>query len=271
MVGRSAAKVGANMLYGLFGYSNFRYYERKKAEATAKGARDVLHSVMSILDGMGIETIYGDTDSDFFKADGMSDEQLNSVVEYINHKVSPYEVKLEHRFSQLVMFRKNSGEPAKKRYIGVEADGSLLARGVELRRGDWCQLAKDNLRECVMAVFNGVSSDDIRKHMGLVKKDLFTGKMDDLLLIRKGLKDDKKYKVKTPQMTAYTKGLKKGLYTGKEVEVQYYFDVNGEPEPWVDGKKSFSYADYYERQLYPPVNRLLMSIRVEKGKQITLA
>ena len=269
-VGKNANKVCANMLYGLFGYLNFRYYERVKAEATAKGARDVLYKVMDILDMMAQETIYGDTDSDFFRANGITKEQLNAIVEYINAKLNPYEVKLEHRFEQLIMYRKNSGEPAKKRYVGFE-DGKLFARGVELRRGDWCAIAKENLRDSIMAVFSGESSDDVLARLNAIKHKLFNGELNDKLIIRKSLKEDKKYKVKTPQMTAFTKGIKKGIYTGKEVEVSYYFDSKGEPEPWTDKEKSFDYSAYYERQIKPPIDRLLMSIRVEKGKQTRLA
>jgi len=266
-VARSVAKVSANAMYGLFGFGLFRYYERAKAEAVAREGRFVVQDVLKVLSIMGIDTKYADTDSAFLGGDGISKEQLAGIVQYINSKINPYEVKVDHRFSQIIFYRKNSGEPSKKRYVGIDEKGAILARGVELRRSDWCPLAKRNLLDCVMAVFDGKKAKDVREHMSAVKKQLFAGQFDDELIIKKGLKEDRKYKVATPQMKVYEKGLKKKIYTGSELEVSYYFSSNGEVEPWTDGAKSFDYAGYYEKQLMPPITRLLLSIDTSGGKQ----
>jgi DNA polymerase elongation subunit (family B) len=260
-VARNVYKIMSNAMYGLFGYGKFRYYDRAKAEEVARGGREVLMKSIKFLEGLGVDVKYADTDSMFFSAVGVND--LEGLIDSVNREMYPYRFKLDHLFDQLIMFKKEGSGGAKKRYVGKE-NGKLFVRGIELRRSDWCGLAKRVLEECIRMKFERKSTVEIRKHLEEVKADLFRGKFDRELVITKGVKEGGEYLVKTPQGTAWKKAVENKLINEHETEVSYVF-VRGGVEPYVDGESfDYDYKYYYEHQIYPPVRRLLESLVEEK-------
>ena len=272
-VSREIYKTLMNSLYGLFGTVGFRFYDRNKAQSVTDGAREVIMRIMNLLEELGFEVIYGDTDSAFFKADSV--ERLDGVIEYIQKCIKPFEIKLEHKFKKMLIFAKESGG-AKKRYVGMEEDGTIFVRGIETRRGDWCMLSKNVLDKAIKIVFESPSPTDavksIEKMMREVKADLFAGKYDADLVITKSVKTEG-YKVKTPQYEAWKKAVEMGKIPKDSVEISYYFKVGNKIEPYFEGDelKDVDYKKYWENQIQPPIERLIKSITaVSKGVQMTL-
>ncbi len=147
-VRQRALKVLSNSFYGYTGWRAARWYRRECAEATAAWGRHIIRLAMERARASGFEVIYGDTDSLFLKAPGAPGE-LEKRALALAEKVSaqfPLELDLD-RFYTAIFFTEK-----KKRYAGLTADGEVVVRGLEVRRGDWCALAKELQQEVIRTV-----------------------------------------------------------------------------------------------------------------------
>jgi DNA polymerase, archaea type len=81
------------------------------------------------------------TDSLFIK----DDPRIPAFVERVNEAL-PIELDVQSRFD-VIFFT-----GAKKRYAGLTQEGKVVVRGLEVRRGDWCELAKELQEEVLDTV-----------------------------------------------------------------------------------------------------------------------
>jgi len=261
-VRRSIYKLWANSMYGLFAYPKYRFYDPSKAELVTSKGREIIKKLMSLVEDIGLQPIYGDTDSVFVEVSG-NGEGLKRLEEYLNTNIAPFRVKLDKFFSKLIIFGKE-GSGAKKRYAGIDDSGKLNVRGIELRRSDWCDLAKIVLRRALNIVFESddpvVAVKSIRSMLKEVRQKLFSGEYDSALVITKSVR--REYKVKTPQGEAYQQALERGIATEDSAEVSYYIGAGRKVVAVSDpGEVSApDYRWYWERQILPPIRRLLKSI-----------
>lgn len=120
-VTQSALKVILNASYGVFGAESFDLYCPPVAEATAAIGR---HSITLIIDKareLGIEVIYGDTDSVFLK--NPSEQQISGLAKWSEH-----ELKMSLDVDK--MYRYAVFSSRKKNYLGVLEDGSVDVKGL---------------------------------------------------------------------------------------------------------------------------------------------
>jgi len=118
---QSALKVILNASYGVFGAETFDLYCPPVAEATAAIGR---HSITLIIDKareLGIEVIYGDTDSVFLK--NPSEQQINELARWSEH-----ELKMSLDVDKVYRYAVFSSR--KKNYLGVLEDGSVDVKGL---------------------------------------------------------------------------------------------------------------------------------------------
>ena len=256
-VRRAVYKRLANATYGLFAFTKFRFFNEKKSEMITKRGREVLMMLKNLVEDLGFKVLYGDTDSVFILLSDV--ENPDGLVEYLNKKIKPYRVKTEYVFDKILFFGSERGG-VKKRYVGL-CDGKLISRGIELRRSDWCQLAKEVLRDVIDMVFAGKSEDEIREYLAKVRRDMYLGKYDEKLKITKSVRE--RYKVRTPQGVAYEKAVRMKLIPPDSREITYVFSL-GDVEPWRDGVK-IDYKRYWNRQIMPPVKRVLESVFYNKS------
>lgn len=118
---QSALKVILNASYGVFGADSFDLYCPPVAEATAAIGR---HSITLIIDKareLGIEVIYGDTDSVFLK--NPPEQQISELARWSEH-----ELKMSLDVDKVYRYAVFSSR--KKNYIGVLEDGSVDVKGM---------------------------------------------------------------------------------------------------------------------------------------------
>ncbi|MEM1801092.1 MAG: DNA polymerase domain-containing protein, partial [Desulfurococcaceae archaeon] len=202
-LGRSAYKNIMNAGYGQFGFKGSRFYDPEKAEKITRGGRRAVMELIDLLDGIGLEVIYGDTDSCFFNYSGIED--VMGVVKYVNEKMEPLKVKLEAKFRRILFFGGYDGdvdEGVAKKYIGITFDGKVIQRGLETRRRDWCKYTKEVVGNVAMMILDGRKTEEILDYLDAAKKKLFSGEIpDEYLAITKNVrvggykKEPKHYKL----------------------------------------------------------------------------
>jgi DNA polymerase I len=69
----------------------------------------------------------------------VTDELMERVGAFIDELSAVYPIRLEVQEHYKAIFFTEK----KKRYAGITDDGTIVVRGLEVRRGDWCALAKE--------------------------------------------------------------------------------------------------------------------------------
>ena len=118
---QSALKVILNASYGVFGAEKFDLYCPPVAEATAAIGRHVITQTINKARELGIEVIYGDTDSIFLR--GPSEEQINALMKWSEHE-------LEMELDVDKIYRYSVFSSRKKNYLGIFPDGSVDVKGM---------------------------------------------------------------------------------------------------------------------------------------------
>jgi DNA polymerase elongation subunit (family B) len=251
-------KLLSNAMYGLFGFAGFRFYDKEKAAAVTEAGRKTIEAVIEELKRLGFKVIYGDTDGVFYVDEGFT--SVPWIGEYLSTVLKPFKFEVDCCFKQLLMFASERQERgAKKRYAGLDTQGRLLVRGMELRRKDWCMLSKRALLAALQMIFEGKSRAEILAYYEQLKRDLFAGKFDSELVITKEVKEE--YKANVPHKRAWEKAVELGLISDDVREVSYVWTKTG-PEPYRPGLR-IDYRRYWEGQLMAPLRRLLSCMETQ--------
>ena len=114
-------KVILNASYGVFGADIFEFYCPPVAESTTAIGRYAITSVIEKCRELGMEVLYGDTDSVFLKSP--SEEQLKALMDWSEEELGmDLDVDKVYRY---VVFSER-----KKNYLGVLVDGSVDVKGL---------------------------------------------------------------------------------------------------------------------------------------------
>lgn len=133
-----AFKVLANSMYGIMGATFSRYFHRDLAEGITLTGQYLLKTMDKWMRDRGHEPIYGDSDSLFVKFGFEDDiEQMNEDMKaFIKKDLKKFNIKechlqmdFEKKYDRFIMV-------AKKKYIGVAADGSSKISGLEIKKRD---------------------------------------------------------------------------------------------------------------------------------------
>eukprot|EP01119_Soliformovum_irregulare_P023736 TRINITY_DN8358_c0_g1_i2.p1 TRINITY_DN8358_c0_g1~~TRINITY_DN8358_c0_g1_i2.p1 ORF type:complete len:1084 (-),score=366.25 TRINITY_DN8358_c0_g1_i2:41-3124(-) len=143
-----ALKLTANSMYGCLGFSNARFYAKPLAELITRKGRDTLQkTVETASTTLGLEVIYGDTDSIMINSN-MDDihkakEVGNRVKAEVNKSSQHLEIEIDGIFKSMLLLTKKKYAALKMEERGSEVVISKEVKGLDLVRRDWCDLSKD--------------------------------------------------------------------------------------------------------------------------------
>jgi len=191
---QKAIKVITNATYGYAGWIGARWYIKPVAEAATAWGRYTIRNTIEIAKKLGLEVVYGDTDSIFIKHDPEKIEQLTSQI----GKELGLEIKPDKIYKRILFTE------AKKKYCGLLPDGRLDIVGLEVVRGDWAAVAK-NVQERVLEIIlkensSQKAADYVRQYIADMRK----GKVPfrDFVIWKTLTKKVEEYAVRAPHVEA---------------------------------------------------------------------
>jgi DNA polymerase-2 len=261
LVASQAIKILMNSFYGVLGTPACRFASPALANAITGFGREILLWSRERLERWGYDVLYGDTDSLFVRSatdDSTAARRLGEqLVARLNRELAEHirhtwrvESRLELEFERLYLrfmlpAMRHGTAGARKRYAGliqVESGTEVVFTGMEVVRRDWTELARRTQRE----LYNRLFADrPVEDYLRQVVEDLRAGRLDELLVYRKGLRkklDD--YVASTPPHVAAARKM-----TGAPGRViAYVVTVNG-PEPAAERRSTIDHEHYVQKQL----------------------
>ncbi|MDY6777398.1 MAG: DNA polymerase domain-containing protein, partial [Candidatus Nanohaloarchaea archaeon] len=258
-----ALKTLSNAFYGYLGYSSARWYSRPCAEATTYLGREYIHETIDIAEEMGLEVVYGDTDSVFLKGEDVA-VKADEFQERVNSHLPEFmELELEGNFVRGLFTYTESGQGAKKKYALLGEDGSVKITGFEQVRRDWSRIAKQTQEEVIRKVLE----NDVEGAVEAVKKTiqrLQDGEVpvEDLKIYTGMTKKPENYDTKAPHVEAAKRAIERGVEISPGDTVDYVVTAGGGSIS--DRAELTRFADSYDASYYIDNQVIPVSLRVLK-------
>jgi len=253
---QKALKVIANATYGYCGWVGARWYKREVAEATTAWGRKFISETIRQARKIGLDVIYGDTDSVFVRYDKAKVEDLVKWVER--------ELGLEIKIDKI--YKKVFFTEAKKRYCGLLPDGRIDVVGLEAVRGDWSDLAKDVQEKVIEIILKEESPQKAIEYVNKVIEDLRKGNipLHKLIIWKTITKRIEDYEVEAPHVAAAKILVQMGYQISKGEKIGYIVCKDGEkiserakPYIIVNDYDEVDVEYYINNQIVPAALRIL--------------
>ena len=282
-VEQQAVKLLANSMYGYYGFQRARWYCRECASSITAWGRDYIHKVIVDAKENGFNVVYGDTDSVYLTRPDLSDEaeiieRSKEFQKIVNDKLpKSMDLEFEGFYPRGVFI-------TKKRYALMGSDGKLTIKGLETRRRDWAEVAKDTQNKVLDAILKDRDPEKAADIVKDVVQAIKSGEMSlDMLTINTQMtRNLGGYVSEGPHIAAVRKAMKHGRDYKQGDIITYVVTKRGQSisdkAKIVDFVSEGEYdPDYYvNNQLLPAVMRILEALDYTEdelkglGKQMTL-
>ncbi|MDI6846645.1 MAG: DNA-directed DNA polymerase I [Candidatus Bathyarchaeia archaeon] len=164
---QGAIKVILNASYGVFGAESFDLYCPPVAEATAAIGRHSITQIINKAKQLGIQVLYGDTDSVFLK--NPLKEQIKELARWTEH-----ELKMSLDVDEVYRYAVFSSR--KKNYLGVLEDGSVDVKGLTGKKRHiplFIKKAFDRMKERLAMVKTQADFETAKKDINEIVRDCY--------------------------------------------------------------------------------------------------
>ena len=154
IAGRNGRFVPVGQSYGVLGFETFAFYCLPVAEATAALGRDAITRTIAKCKDLGIDVLYGDTDSLFLRSP--SKEQITTITRWADTDLG-IELDLDK------VYRYVAFSSRKKNYFGVLPDGTAEIRGLTGKKSQTPEYLKKTFYETLEILSSVKTSQDFEK------------------------------------------------------------------------------------------------------------
>jgi len=206
---QTTLKVLTNSFYGYTGWTLARWYCRECAEATTAWGRYCIKRAIKVAQDLGFEVLYGDTDSLFVKKKSLNlaelEKEVNKLIDVLAREL-PVQIEIDEYYSAIFFVEK-------KRYAGITRDGRIRVKGLEVRRGDWCELAKKVQRKVIEIILKDKNPQKAVEYVREVIRRIKHGDitLDDLVIYKGLTKKPSEYESKQAHVKAALKAKEGGI------------------------------------------------------------
>jgi DNA polymerase alpha subunit A len=189
-------------MYGCLGFSNSRFYAQPIAALVTAMGRETLQRTVDIAQNtVGLEVIYGDTDSIMINTRINDENDLEKVKELgekvkkeVNRLYKTLELEIDGIFRSMLLLKKKKYAAKTVEFLpngqGVKYGQEL--KGLDLVRRDWCIQSKDTGRYVTEQILSGQDSEvvvqNIYSHLEELAKKMRAGELPlEKYVITKGL------------------------------------------------------------------------------------
>lgn len=188
-------------MYGCLGFSNSRFFAQPIAALVTSMGRDTLQRTVDIATNtIGLDVIYGDTDSIMINTRLNDEQDLRKVKELgdrvkkeVNRLYRTLELEIDGIFRSMLLLKKKkyAAKTVEEMPDGKVKYGQEL-KGLDLVRRDWCVQSKDTGRYVTEQILSGQDSEvvveNILSHLEAIAKKMRAGELPlEKFTITKGL------------------------------------------------------------------------------------
>jgi len=269
---QSALKVILNASYGVFGAEAFDLYCPPVAEATAAIGRHAITQTIERARELGIQVLYGDTDSVFLRAP--SSDQVEALAEW-SEKDLGMDLDLDKAYRYSVFSSR------KKNYLGVFPDGSVEVKGLTGKKRHIPVFLKEAFRQMVERlgeVESPAEFEEAKKGIRKIVRDCYLKlkqreyPLDKLAFHVVLGKMPRGYVKTTPQHVKAARELQKGGIELKAGDLISFVKVTKEPhvKPVQLASKSEVDVDKYVGYLHSTFDQVLDALGLDFDEIIGL-
>jgi DNA polymerase I len=165
---QGALKVILNASYGVFGADSFDLYCPPVAEATAAIGRHAITQILNRAEQLGIQVLYGDTDSLFLK--NPSKDQISELTKWTEKKLKMgIDVEKVYRYAVFSSRKKN--------YLGILKDGTVDVKGLTGKKRHIPSIIKtafNKMKERLAQVKNPADFEAAKKDIAKIVHERYT-------------------------------------------------------------------------------------------------
>lgn len=276
-----ALKILANSFYGYMGYPRSRWYSKEAASSIASWGREYIHKAIKIAEDMGLNVLYGDTDSLFV---GLGSEDMEKSKEYRDKVNSTLPDFMELEFQG---YYRRGFFVSKKRYALIDKENNISTKGLEVVRRDWAEIAKKTQEAVLKTILEGKGPEKAAEIVIKTTEELIEGRIpvEELVIYTQLTMPLASYKQIGPHVIVAKHMLERGEVVGAGSIISFVVrngegmvrDRSYDVEEFK--KAGYKYdSDYYiDNQVLPAVMRILKgfgyteeNLKFSKHKQMTL-
>jgi DNA polymerase elongation subunit (family B) len=221
-------------LYGTTGSFWNRLANVDAFEEINRLSREILIKSKDIVQGLGYELLYADTDSVFLKKSGATYEDFVSVKDILARETGlPITLETCYKFLVLLPLEADEKLEALKHYYGITYTNELIVRGIEARRHDAPNFIKDFQSELLYTLFDCKDSAEIifrgyENALFIVTRTIdkvMTGELElkDLIVSKILRQDLYKYRSLFPHVSAALQLTEGGVPLTRGDTIQYIY------------------------------------------------
>ena len=149
-------------LYGTTGSFWNKFANVTAFEEINRLSREILIKTKDIVQGLGFELVYADTDSVFLRKNGASLKDFENVNKILAREVGlPISLEQHYKFLVLLPLEADEKMEVLKHYFGITHAKELIARGIEIRRHDAPNFIKEFQTELLYTLFDCKDSAEV--------------------------------------------------------------------------------------------------------------